>query len=221
MGRAGVQRFRRADLAHHAIAQHHDAIGQRQGLVLVVGHVDRGTAKQIVDAADLGPHLQPQLGVEIGQRFVHQHQRRLHHDGACDGHALLLPTADLARQLLRLGAEAHQLDRLLNLGVDLGLGTALHTKPEADVAADVHVREQRVVLEHHAETAILRRQQVDPLLVQPHAASGQRQQSREAVQRGRLAAAGRPEQGDELAPPDRQVDTLQRVEQPEIAAHAP
>ena len=82
------------------------------------------------------------------------------------------------------------------------------------------VREQRVVLEHHAEAALLRRQRVDPLLVLPDAARGQRQQPGQAVQRGRLAAAGRAEQGDELAPLDRQVEAGQRVLAAEAAADA-
>ena len=77
-----------------------------------------------------------------------------------------------------------------------------------------HVREQRVVLEHHAEAALLRRELVDARLVQPDRAAGHVQQPGDAVQRGGLAAAGRAEQGDELAPPDRQRDVAQRVHVP-------
>ena len=53
-----------------------------------------------MDALDLGAHLQPQLGVEVGQRLVHQHERRLDDDRAGDRDALLLPARELARQLL-------------------------------------------------------------------------------------------------------------------------
>ena len=95
-----IQLLRRADLPRLAVDHHHDAVGQRQRLLLVVRHVDRGAAEHGVDAADLGPHLQPQLGIQVGQRLVHQHQRRLHHDGARDRHALLLAAGQLAGQLV-------------------------------------------------------------------------------------------------------------------------
>ena len=69
-------------------------------LLLVVGHVDRRAAELLVDAPDLGAHLEPELGVEVGQRLVHQHERRLDHDGARDGDALLLAARELPRQLV-------------------------------------------------------------------------------------------------------------------------
>ncbi len=83
--------FRRdGDLLHHAVLHDDDPVGERQRLVLVVGDVDRGAPQLAVDAADLGAHLEPQLGVEVGKRLVHQHQRRLYDDGACERNALLL-----------------------------------------------------------------------------------------------------------------------------------
>ncbi len=98
------------------------------------------------------------------------------------------------------------------------LGSAAHLQAEADIAAHVHVREQRVVLEHHAEAALFGPQRVDPLLVEPDAAAGRRQQPGDAVQRRRLAAARGAEQRDELALADRQRDVLEGVVRSEIAA---
>jgi RNA polymerase-binding transcription factor DksA len=77
------------------------------------------------------------------------------------------------------------------------------------------VREERVVLEHHAEAALLRRELVDAQLVEPDAAGGEREQAGDAVERRRLAAAGRPEQRDELAAADRDA---QRIESGDFAA---
>jgi hypothetical protein len=72
------------------------------------------------------------------------------------------------------------------------------------------VREEGVVLEHHAEAALLRRQLVDAQLVQPDAASGEREQAGDAVERGGFAAAGGAEQRDELAAPDRDRQAIER-----------
>ena len=75
--------------------------------------------------------------------------------------------------------------------------------------AHAHVREERVVLEHHAEAALLRPEHVDALVVEPDRAAGERQQPGDAVERGRLAAARRAEQRDELAAADREVETVE------------
>jgi hypothetical protein len=74
------------------------------------------------------------------------------------------------------------------------------------------VWEQRVVLEHHAEAAALRRQRVDPDIVQHDRPVGERKQSGDAVERRRLAATGRTEQRDELAALDRHRERGERVE---------
>ena len=110
--------------------------------------------------------------------------------------------------------EPHDRERLVDLALDLRLRPCPASQAEADVLAHGHMRKQRVVLEHHAEAALFRPQLSIRRLVEPDAAAGQRQQPGEAVERRRLAAAGRAEQGDELAPLDRQGDVLQRVDVP-------
>ena len=82
------------------------------------------------------------------------------------------------------------------------------------------MREQRVVLKHHAESALFRPQRVDARIVEQDLSAGDRQQPGDAVERRRLAAAGRSEQGDELAPLDHQIQTPEGVEGAEVALHA-
>src|SRR3954471_12815549 len=65
-GRLLISLLRRADLLDPALAHHHDAVGQRHRLVLVVGDEDRGGADGALDLAQLDLHLLAQLGVEIG-----------------------------------------------------------------------------------------------------------------------------------------------------------
>src|SRR5215217_73872 len=219
MGRSFVEFFRRADLPDDAVAQDHDPVGQRQGLVLIVSHVDGRCSKLVVNAPDLRAHFEAQLRVEVGKRLIHQHERRFDDDGAGNRHALLLAARELARELVLLPLEADEVQGFVYLAVDLGPGLAAHLEAEADVLANVEMRKERVVLEHHAETALFRAQRVDPALVQPDRAAGDGEETRDAVQRRRLPAAGRSEQGDELPPPDGEGDIAQGVEDPEIAAH--
>ena len=116
--------------------------------------------------------------------------------------------------------EAHQAQRLLDPPLDLGRGDAAHPKAEADVLAHLHMREKRVVLEHHAEAALLGAHRVDALVVEEDAPTCDRQEAGDAVERGRLSATGRAEKGDELAARDGQGEIAKRVDRAEIAAHA-
>src|SRR5260370_1371759 len=70
---------------------------------------------------------------------------------------------------------------------------------EGDVVEHGQVREQRVVLEDHAEPAALGRQVIDRASIEPDLAARGRKQPGQQVQRGGLAAARRPQEGDELA----------------------
>ena len=210
VARPRVHRLRRRDLLHHALLHHDDPVGHRQRLVLVVRHVDRRAFELRVDAADLRAHLDAQLGVEVRQRFVHQHEQRLDHDRARDRDALLLAARQLAGQLAFMADELHELERRLRAPAGFLPRHAAHLQAEADVVEHRHVREQRVVLEHHPEAAALGRQHIDARVVEPDAAARQRLQARDAVERGRLAAAGRAEQRDELAAPDVEIEPAQR-----------
>nr|WP_206080160.1 hypothetical protein [Propioniciclava coleopterorum] len=172
-----------------------------------------------MQAPDLGAHVEAQRGVLVGQRLVHQHQRGLGGDRAGDGDALLLAARQLAGQLLGVLLELDQRDGLLDPRRDLGRVEPPHLQPERDVALDGEVREQRVALEHHPEAALLTREGVDAPPVEQDLAVGERQQPRQAVERGGLAAPGRPEQGDELARPNGQVQAAQRRQAGEAASH--
>ena len=55
---------------------------------------------------DLGPHLHPQLGVEVGQRLVEQEHLRIAHDRPAHRHALALAAGELARVAVEQVAEA-------------------------------------------------------------------------------------------------------------------
>jgi hypothetical protein len=82
------------------------------------------------------------------------------------------------------------------------------------------MREQRVVLEHHAEAALFGRQRVYAPLVQPDAAVRQRHQAGHAIERGRLAAARGAQQRDEFAALYGQREFFERVGAAKAAAHA-
>jgi hypothetical protein len=70
---------------------HHDLVRHGHGLDLVVRHVHGRGREPLVQGLDLGAHLHPELGVEVGERLVEEEHLRVAHDGAAHGDALALP----------------------------------------------------------------------------------------------------------------------------------
>ena len=82
--------LRRADLLDEAVLHDYDAVAQGHGLGLVVRDVDEGSVDALTQLDDLRTHLVAQLGVQVGERFVHQEDLGAADDGAADGDALPL-----------------------------------------------------------------------------------------------------------------------------------
>ena len=101
-----VQSARRAVLRDPRHAHHHDAVGDRQRLLLVVRHVHRGERQALLQLADLLAHMAAQLGIEIGQRLVEQQHLRLQHDRPRHRDALLLAAGQFARQARAVAGQA-------------------------------------------------------------------------------------------------------------------
>ena len=91
-GRLLVDLGRFTDLFDFSMVHYDDLVGQAHRLGLVVGDVDAGQAELALDLADFPPHVDPQLGVEIGQRLVKQQYRGFHDQCPGQGDPLLLAT---------------------------------------------------------------------------------------------------------------------------------
>ena len=154
---------------------------------------------------DLGTHGQAQGGVEVGERLVEQQQLRPLDQGAGECHALLLAAGELRRPALQQLLHLHQACRLLGAPARVRLGHLLELEREHDVLQHAHVRIERVGLEHDADIAIARLDLVDQGAVEQHLAAARQVDAGEHQQARRLAAAGRAEQGYELAVLDHQV----------------
>src|SRR6185436_10055038 len=94
---------------------------------------------------------------ERAERFVHQDERRIEHERACHRDALLLAARQLMRLTLVEAFEFDHLQRPLNALPDLVLRLAPDLEREGEVLADRHVREERVILEDEAKSALMRR----------------------------------------------------------------
>ena len=211
IGRRLVELVRRRDLLQRAVVEHADAVGHGQRLALVVRDVDDVDAEPRVQVLDLELHVLAQLLVERAERLVHQHELRLEHQRAGERDALLLAAGKLVRPARLEARHAHHVERAAHARRHLGLGEAAHLQRKGDILADRHVREERVVLEHDADVAAVRRHAVDALAVERDGAVRRRLEAGEHHQRRRLAGARRAEQRQELAAGDVEVEAAHHV----------
>ena len=109
-----VDLARRADLDQPARLDDADAVGHGHGLGLVVGDVEDGGAELLLDALQLEPEVGAELGVERGERLVHQVDRRPAHQRPADGDALHLAAGKLRGAVLQLAGDAQHPRDLLD-----------------------------------------------------------------------------------------------------------
>ena len=198
----------RADLLDPPGADHGDAIADRQRFRLVVRDEHGGGTGLVEQVHDVGADLRPKVGIETRERLVEQHQPRVRRQRP--GERDPLPLA--ARQLVRVAvAVARQTDRRQPVvGAALALRTAQRPQAEHDVPAHRQVREQRVLLEHETHVALLGVGAARSVLDEPAtdsdlAAIGGVEPGDDAQQR-RLATPARPDEREQLAVGDVEID---------------
>ncbi len=210
-GRAVVDVLRGADLLDPPRVEDGDAVAHGERLLLVVRDVHGRDAQTRLQALQLVAQLHAELRVEVGQRLVEQEDPRLEHERPRDGDALLLAAGELGHVLVELRlAQLDLVGHRTHEPVGLGLARLPDREAERDVLPHRHAGEERVVLEDHAHAALLARQPRGDLAVDDDVAAARVDEAGERPQRRRLAAAGRPEEREELALVDLEVEPRDR-----------
>jgi hypothetical protein len=131
----------------------------------------------------------------------------------------LAHAAQLARSPLLEPLERDQAQHLLHRASPLGPRHLLHAQAEPDVVGHAHVGEERVALEHGVHGPRVRRGVPHRLPVDQERAAGGGLEAADQVEGDGLAAAARPQQREELALADLEVDAVQRHHGAEALAH--
>ena len=213
-----VELVTRAHLFDAAMVHHCDSIGHDQGFLLVVGHVDEGHADAVLQILQLHLHVPAHLQIQRSERLVQQQHRRLQHERSGEGDALLLAPRKLARPAIAEGGQPDDLEHGADLPADVFPALAPLLEAEADVVEHGHVGKQRIVLKHHARFAAIGGAGAHHLAGDQHVAFGGMQEARDQPQRGRLPAAARSEQGQELPLLDPKVHVVDGHEIAEVLA---
>ena len=126
-----------------------------QRFVRIVGDQHDRHPGLVQEAQRVVAHLFPQALVQAGERLVQQHRPRRGRERTGERHPLLLPAGELVRISVGEVREAQPLQHPACGAPAFRPWRCL--QPEAHVVDGTHVGEQRVVLEHQADAALLGR----------------------------------------------------------------
>src|SRR5581483_11268811 len=181
-----------------------------------------------------GQHLAGHLRVECARGLVEEDERRLHREGAGDGHPLLLAAGELPRIRVRLVRQPDPGEEADPFGGGLLLGLPEHLDGRLDDVLERRlVREEVEALEDHPDLrplpgdALLRVLDelvallavADQLAVHGDPAPVHLLEVVDAADERRLAGPGRADDADGLALPDVEGDALQHLEPAEALVH--
>ena len=77
-------------LLFHAQFHQHDVVGNGSRFFLVVRNKDGRNTAFTLYSADLFSHFHPQLGIQVGERFIQKQEFRPFHQSPGNGNTLLL-----------------------------------------------------------------------------------------------------------------------------------
>ena len=80
----------RANLLDDTVLHNDNPVSQCHSLGLIVGDIHKGGVDALAKHQNLSTHLSAQLGIQVGQRLVHQKHLGFPDDGTADGHTLPL-----------------------------------------------------------------------------------------------------------------------------------
>ena len=213
VARAGKDLVGRAGLQGLTGVDDHHPVGQATGFLQVVRDQQHRHRHLLAPGGEFAVQALARGRVHRRERLVEQQHtprtgrplvrgRHHAHQSPRQRHPLLLPARELGRPALQELAQTHpRQQRTDGVWRPVGAGGQRH------IGLDVHVRKQRVVLEHQAHAALLRRKAntlrgVQPDLVAAGNAALQavwRPQAGHGAQHAGLAAARRPDQRHQLA----------------------
>mmetsp|Transcript_6935 Transcript_6935/g.22726 ORF Transcript_6935/g.22726 Transcript_6935/m.22726 type:complete len:409 (+) Transcript_6935:333-1559(+) len=200
---AGLERLYWPYAAENPVHHHADAAAQRFALLHRVGREDRATLARA--PPDRRPEEALGRGVHPRGRFVEQHERRPADERDADAQLALVATRVGASWLVGVFGQIKQLEQILHIGFDDGVGHRLDARIKAKCLAARHQRLERVVLRAVADArAYAGLLPPDGHTVECGVSGGGHHGAGEHVERGRLSGAVCAEEAEALTLTDAQ-----------------
>ena len=167
-----------------------------------MGHENRGNPRLSLYPTDLLPGLQPQSGIQIGERLIQQKHPGPLYQRSRYCHPLLLSAGEFTGLTIHQLADLHQPCRFPCLLQHLGLGQPVLSlqilQRKDDILPHCQMGIKRIVLKHQTDPPVLRRQVCNIIAAEKNPAAAGLDQSADQIQRSAFPAAGRPQQTDQL-----------------------
>ncbi len=220
---------RRARLRHRAASpeRRHSPCGRRGTMITRLAHAAMSCScvtRQIVmprswlRRLEEREHLEARTRVEVAGRLVGEEERRIGHERASDGDALLLTAGELARRVMHAVGERHRRREPLRARAPLAQRRTPRYCSGSSTFSSAVVRGSRLNPWKMKPMSRLRTMARASLLRAPtsisdeHVRAARRPvEAAEDVHQRRLARAALPDDGDELAVVDGDVDVAQRM----------
>ena len=206
----GLQLLGRSGRHHLAAIEDRQAGGELIGLLQVVGGEQDGQALLVGQALDLLPHFGAHLGVEAGRRLVQEEHLRPVHERGGDVEPPLHPARVVAGDPLGRFRQAELLEQLVDPLPELApvdrADQSLQAQVLAPVQVDVDARGLPDDADRLAHLPRLRDRVEAGHTYTPGGGEGERGRD---LDRRRLAGAVRPEQPEDRAGGNREVDAVE------------
>ena len=122
-----------------------------------MGYVKYGNAKFLLQAFNFKAHFFAKVSVQVGQRFVKQHNGRVSYESTSQSNALLLTAGKFGRQTFIQAFHTNDVNHTHNQFVDFSFGAFFHFQRISDVFKNSHVGPNSIVLEYDTQAATFRR----------------------------------------------------------------
>ena len=132
--------------------------------------VEGGHGESLEDAIEILEQPVAKPPVERGERLVEQEHAWLGGESPCERDALSFSTREGRDRPALEAGEPDQLEQVADTTLHLRLRVAAHAQAERDISEDVPMREERVILEDHADPAPMWRDRARIHAVDEHAA---------------------------------------------------
>ena len=163
-----------------------------------MGHVNSGNAHLLLHIPNGASHLDTQLGIQIGQRLIHEKHLGMDDNGPGQGHSLLLAAGQALWQTVLIFVDFYRLQDFIHTLLHVLLWHLADFQAIFHVLADRQMGENGIALEHHADVPFLGRNIVDDLAVKFDAPPFDTVKPGNHAQQSGLAASGWPQEGEEF-----------------------
>ena len=122
-----------------------------------MGHENNGEPEFLLEALDFKTHAFPEFGIQVGQRFIQQHDLGISNDGPGQGNPLLLSSGKITGIDFFHPIQTGVMQGLFHPLHDLRLGQFSDLQGKSHIFKDIHMWPDSEGLEHHSQAPFLGR----------------------------------------------------------------